>query len=393
LPFHDYSPARAFPSFKGQRNFTGLLWCATNARLVGYEPWLERDHLLALDFDPAIVDIASQPFRLDFELDGCVTPETMRPGWSEAVSVAASALPYQAMRSIDPRLQNAAAKPIIMPETIVCDHGKAYISHTFKDACRSLRISFQPAHPDTPTDKPIVERTLQSVGTLFAQYVTGYLGSSWGAITRARARLPSMVTAAFYFATSEDQATLLDYLGEPDKVTLHPWTVVRTPLDALSREEVLAGRQVLVVNRDLSPPVSIRLGASAMEEPTRAGVFNRLNWDRLRPALDEALVDSNASPVLFWEPAEISNEVIGVSQLGSQADAMAAISADYERWVNRTTGWILRKGTKVWGLERGALRPDLDIQLGFINSVYALPGSSSTRARRGRTLANRSDNP
>ncbi len=108
----------------------------------------------------------------------CVTPETMRPGWSEAVSMAASALPYRAMRSIDARLQNAAAKPIIMPETIVCDHGKAYISHTFKNACRSLGISFQPAHPDTPTDKPIVERTLQSVGTLFAQYVTGYLGSS-----------------------------------------------------------------------------------------------------------------------------------------------------------------------------------------------------------------------
>lgn len=69
LPFQDYSPARAFPSFKGQRNFAGLLWCATNARL-GYQSWLERDHLLALDSGPAVVGIASQPFRLDFELDG-----------------------------------------------------------------------------------------------------------------------------------------------------------------------------------------------------------------------------------------------------------------------------------------------------------------------------------
>lgn len=70
MPFHDYSPAWAFPSFKGQRNFTGLLWCATNAHLVDYESWLERDNLLALDFDPAVVGIASQPFRLDFELHG-----------------------------------------------------------------------------------------------------------------------------------------------------------------------------------------------------------------------------------------------------------------------------------------------------------------------------------
>lgn len=70
LPFEDYSPARAFPSYKGQRNFTGLFWCATNSRLVGYESLLERDHLMCLDFSPAVVGIASQPFRLDFDLAG-----------------------------------------------------------------------------------------------------------------------------------------------------------------------------------------------------------------------------------------------------------------------------------------------------------------------------------
>ncbi|WP_370121388.1 hypothetical protein [Arthrobacter sp. MW3 TE3886] len=184
-----------------------------------------------------------------------------------------------------------------------------------------------------------------------------------------------MVTAAFYFATLEDQATLLDYLGEPDKVTLHPWPVVRSPLDALSRDEALAVPQVMVANRDLGPPLPTRPGDRAMDQPTKAGVFNRLNWDRLRPAPDEALVDSNASPVLLWVPAKIGTDVIGVSQLGSQADAMAAISTDYERWVNRTTDWIRRRGTKVWGLGQGTVRPDLDIQLGFVNSVYALPGA------------------
>lgn len=108
----------------------------------------------------------------------CLTPELMRPGWAAAASMAASALPYRSMKSIDERLEGAAAKPVIVPETIVCDHGKAYLSNTFKSACRSQGISLQPAHPDTPTDKPVIERTLQSIGTLFAQYVTGYLGSS-----------------------------------------------------------------------------------------------------------------------------------------------------------------------------------------------------------------------
>lgn len=64
-------------------------------------------------------------------------------------------LPHQGLTAIDERLE-AAARPVIVPETIVCDHGKAYLSATFRSACRSLGINLAPAHPDTPTDKPQV---------------------------------------------------------------------------------------------------------------------------------------------------------------------------------------------------------------------------------------------
>lgn len=107
-----------------------------------------------------------------------VTPEPLRPGWSDALRMTRSVLPHRSLVDIDARLEQAAAKPVIMPETIVCDHGKAYLSQAFRSGCRALGINLQPAHPDTPTDKPIVERTLGSVGTLFAQYVAGYVGSS-----------------------------------------------------------------------------------------------------------------------------------------------------------------------------------------------------------------------
>ncbi|WP_349675497.1 Mu transposase C-terminal domain-containing protein [Pseudonocardia sp. EC080625-04] len=107
-----------------------------------------------------------------------VTPEPMRPGWTDALRMTRSVLPHESLTSIDTRLAHAAARPVIVPETIVCDHGKAYLSATFRSACRSLGISLQPAHPDTPTDKPIIERTLGSIATLFAQYVAGYVGRS-----------------------------------------------------------------------------------------------------------------------------------------------------------------------------------------------------------------------
>jgi transposase InsO family protein len=107
-----------------------------------------------------------------------LTPEPMRPGWADALRMSRSVLPHRCLTDVDQRLADAAARPVIAPETVVCDHGKAYLSQTFRQACCTLGIGLQPAHPDTPTDKPKIERTLQSVATLFAQHVAGYVGSS-----------------------------------------------------------------------------------------------------------------------------------------------------------------------------------------------------------------------
>ncbi|WP_238013780.1 Mu transposase C-terminal domain-containing protein [Dactylosporangium sp. AC04546] len=107
-----------------------------------------------------------------------VTPEPMRPGWAQALAMSRSVLPHRRLLELDQRLEHAAARPVIVPETIVCDRGNVFISHNFRAACASLGINFQPAHPHTPTDKPHIERTLESVSTLFCQFVSGYLGRS-----------------------------------------------------------------------------------------------------------------------------------------------------------------------------------------------------------------------
>ena len=63
-PFESCSPIRRFTSHKGQRHLSGLWWSATTGGHVGFESWMERDHVMALDFDPTVVGIASQPFWL-----------------------------------------------------------------------------------------------------------------------------------------------------------------------------------------------------------------------------------------------------------------------------------------------------------------------------------------
>jgi hypothetical protein len=58
------SPVRRFPSHRGQRSFPGLWWFATTRAHIGHESWLERDQLMALDADPDVVGVVSQPFWL-----------------------------------------------------------------------------------------------------------------------------------------------------------------------------------------------------------------------------------------------------------------------------------------------------------------------------------------
>jgi TnsA-like endonuclease N terminal len=58
------SPVRGFASFRGQRNWPGWWWFSRTAEHVGYESWVERDVLMALDADSGVEAVASQPMSL-----------------------------------------------------------------------------------------------------------------------------------------------------------------------------------------------------------------------------------------------------------------------------------------------------------------------------------------
>ena len=69
-----------------------------------------------------------------------LVPEPMRPGWADALRMSASRLPHGRLVDIDTRMELAAAKPVIVPDTIVVDGGKVFISDTFTRACERLGI-------------------------------------------------------------------------------------------------------------------------------------------------------------------------------------------------------------------------------------------------------------
>lgn len=105
-----------------------------------------------------------------------LTPEAMRPGWADALRMRHSVLPYERLVAIDERLEHAAARPVIVPQTIVVDHGKVYRSRAFDNACRAFGINVQPTHKGSPWEKGGVERSFDALNTLFAQHVAGFTG-------------------------------------------------------------------------------------------------------------------------------------------------------------------------------------------------------------------------
>lgn len=105
-----------------------------------------------------------------------IVPEPMRPDWEKSLEWSYRMVPGDRMMSLDERLQGAARRPVIYPECVNVDRGRVYLSRAFQGALTRLGISMQPARPYRATDKGSVERTFDSIRTLFSQHCAGYTG-------------------------------------------------------------------------------------------------------------------------------------------------------------------------------------------------------------------------
>ncbi|WP_461025915.1 Mu transposase C-terminal domain-containing protein [Streptomyces sparsus] len=161
-------------------------------------------------------------------------PHPARPAWPDILRMDhARTLPHQRLATLDERLAGAAARPVVLPKTIVVDRGKVFVSRAFTAACESLGISVQPAPPRAPTAKGIVERTFGSINALFCQHLPGYTGSD---VTR---RGPDTEKDACYsVAQLQDllDEWLVHYHHRPHEGLRHPMM----PRKALTPNEMWA---------------------------------------------------------------------------------------------------------------------------------------------------------
>jgi hypothetical protein len=72
--------------------------------------------------------VGTKPVDVALLLAKMLVPEPMRPAWSEVQRMSASRLPFERLLDIDARMREAAARPVIVPDQVVIDHGRVFVS-------------------------------------------------------------------------------------------------------------------------------------------------------------------------------------------------------------------------------------------------------------------------
>jgi transposase InsO family protein len=102
-----------------------------------------------------------------------VVPQPAPDDWPDEACWAYHGVPQHLVLTEEGRLP---AIPVCPPETLVVDHGKAFLSAHVISVCTRLGISIQPAQPRKPTDKPTCERFFKTLREGLVQHLPAYKG-------------------------------------------------------------------------------------------------------------------------------------------------------------------------------------------------------------------------
>lgn len=108
-----------------------------------------------------------------------IMPKPWHPGWPEEARWRYHGVPDTVVLNLCSSYglpHGASGVPIVKPQTVVADNAWAYGSRAFRDACRRLDITVQPARPAKGSDKAHIERFFATVDEQFVAQLSGYTG-------------------------------------------------------------------------------------------------------------------------------------------------------------------------------------------------------------------------
>ena len=143
--------------------------------------WMRAELTVALDlYDRSILGLRLAPVSTKaVDVAGvlmeALAPRELPAEWGERASWPFHGVPENIVIDVENLKALRFRRPGILPDTIIIDHGKPFMSIHVASVCQRLGISIQPAHVYTGTDKAWVERWFRTIDEML-QELPGYKG-------------------------------------------------------------------------------------------------------------------------------------------------------------------------------------------------------------------------
>src|SRR6266536_441337 len=180
-------PQSAYGRLRPTRPGEYLLLDTTRSDVFALDPatmrWVQAEITAAMDWysrcitGVRVTPVSTKAVDVSGSLYQTFRPRPAGKDWPAHAVWPDHGLPRQVLVDRDAWTQDrGAAGPAIVPETIVIDHGKVYVSAHVTSVCRRLGISIQPARLRTGRDKGPLERFFRTLREGLLEALPGYKG-------------------------------------------------------------------------------------------------------------------------------------------------------------------------------------------------------------------------
>ena len=179
-------PKQVYGKLRPARPGEYLLMDTTRLDVFAFDPftlkWVNAELTVSMDwYDRCICGLRLTPVSTKAVDAAAVLYQSFRPRpaaahWPRHAVWPEHGIPRTVLIDVEQFQGPGLAIPPVVPETIVVDHGKIYVSEHLTSVCARMGISIQPARLRTGRDKGPVERFFRTLREDLLQALPGYKG-------------------------------------------------------------------------------------------------------------------------------------------------------------------------------------------------------------------------
>ncbi|MFI2507905.1 transposase [Streptomyces sp. NPDC018972] len=163
-----------------------LLMDSTRLDVFAFDPltlkWVQVELSVGMDWYTRCVagirltPVSTKAVDVSAVLFQCFRPRPAGRDWPRHAVWPAHGIPRTVLVDVQDVTGPRLASPPLVPETLVVDHGKVYVSEHLTSVCQRMGISIQPARLRTGRDKGPVERYFRTLREGLLEALPGYKG-------------------------------------------------------------------------------------------------------------------------------------------------------------------------------------------------------------------------